>query len=178
MGSQRVRHSWVTFTFFFFDMIRIAWASLIAQLVKNLLQCRRPQFNSWVRKIPWRRDRLPSPLKYSWASLVAQLVKRNCLQCGRPGFDPWVGKIPLEKEMQSTPVLLPGKSHGQRSLVGYSPWGRKELDTTERLHFHFPFPFISCCWKQEDHWLVLGNTLIKQKILLHCSLLEQIWIKE
>ena len=35
---------------------------------------------------------------------------------------------------QSTPVLLPGKSHGQRSLVGYSPWGRKESDTTERLH--------------------------------------------
>ena len=37
-----------------------------------------------------------------------------------------------------TPVLLPGKSHGQRSLVGYSPRGRKELDMTERLHFHFP----------------------------------------
>ena len=38
------------------------------------------------------------------------------------------------RKWQSTPVLLPGKSHGQRSLVGYSPWGRKELDTTERLH--------------------------------------------
>ena len=36
-----------------------------------------------------------------------------------------------------TPVLLPGKSHGQRSLVGCSPWGCEELDTTERLHFHF-----------------------------------------
>ena len=35
---------------------------------------------------------------------------------------------------QSTPILLPGKSHGQRSLVGYSPWGREELDTTEQLH--------------------------------------------
>ena len=46
------------FHFLFFDMIRIAWASLIAQLVKNLLQCRRPQFNSWVKKITWRRDRL------------------------------------------------------------------------------------------------------------------------
>ena len=40
---------------------------------------------------------------------------------------------PLEKEMASTPVLLPGKSHGQRSLVGYSLWGRKESDTAERL---------------------------------------------
>ena len=36
-----------------------------------------------------------------------------------------------------TPVLLPGKSHGRRSLVGYSPWGRKKSDMTERLHFHF-----------------------------------------
>ena len=41
----------------------------------------------------------------------------------------------------ATPVLLPGKSHGRRSLVGCSPWGREELDTTERLHFHFP---LSC----------------------------------
>ena len=38
---------------------------------------------------------------------------------------------------QPTPVLLPGKSHGRRSLVGCSPWGRYELDMTERLHFHF-----------------------------------------
>ena len=40
-----------------------------------------------------------------------------------------------------TPVLLPGKSHGWRSLVGCSPWGHKESDTTERLHFHFS---LSC----------------------------------
>ena len=41
---------------------------------------------------------------------------------------------PMEKEMQPTPVLLPGESHGQRSLAGYSPGGHKESDTTERLH--------------------------------------------
>ena len=63
--------------------------------------------------------------------------KASCLQCRRPGFNPWVGKIPWRRKWQSTPVLLPGKSHGRRSLVGYSPWGQKELDTTERLHFHF-----------------------------------------
>ena len=40
-------------------------------------------------------------------------------------------------QWQPTPVLLPGKSHGRRSLVGYSPWGRWELDRTEQLHFHF-----------------------------------------
>ena len=43
--------------------------------------------------------------------------------------------------MAPTPVLLPGKSHGRRSLVGCSPWGREESDTTERLHFHFS---VSC----------------------------------
>ena len=41
------------------------------------------------------------------------------------------------RKWQPTPVLLPGKFHGLRSLVGYSPWGRKELDMTERLHFQF-----------------------------------------
>ena len=41
------------------------------------------------------------------------------------------------RKQQPTPVLLPGKSHGQRSLVGYSPWGCKESYMTEGLHFHF-----------------------------------------
>ena len=40
------------------------------------------------------------------------------------------------RQWHPTPVLLPGKSHGRRSMVGYSPWGREESDTTERLHFH------------------------------------------
>ena len=47
------------------------------------------------------------------------------------GFDSWVGKIRWRREWLPTPVFLPGKSHGQRSLVGYSLWGRKESDTTE-----------------------------------------------
>ena len=47
------------------------------------------------------------------------------------GLIPWVGKIPWRRKWQPTPVFLPEKSHGPRSLVGYIPWGRKELDTTE-----------------------------------------------
>ena len=50
-------------------------------------------------------------------------------------FDPRVGKIPWRRKWQPPPVLLPGKSHGQSILVGYSPWGCKESDTTERHHF-------------------------------------------
>ena len=68
---------------------------------------------------------------FTRASLVAQTVK-CLLQCSRPGFDLWVGKIFWRRRWQPTPVLLPGKSHGWRSLVGYSPWGRKESDTTEQ----------------------------------------------
>ena len=46
------------------------------------------------------------------------------------------------RQWHPTPVLLPGKSHGRRSLVGCSPWGREESDTTEQLHFHFSLSFI------------------------------------
>ena len=49
--------------------------------------------------------------------------------------------LPRRRQWHPTPVLLPGKSHGQRSLVGCSPWGRKESDSTERLHFHV---LLSC----------------------------------
>ena len=49
----------------------------------------------------------------------------------RLGYDPWVGKIPWRRAWQSTPVLLPGKSYGERSLVGCSPWGGQESDPTE-----------------------------------------------
>ena len=67
---------------------------------------------------------------YSLLTLVAQMVKRlPTMQ--EAGFNPWVGKIPWRRKWQPTPVPLPGKSHGQRSLVGYSPWGRKESDPTE-----------------------------------------------
>ena len=47
-------------------------------------------------------------------------------------FDPWVRKILWRRKWQPTPIFLPGESHGQRRLVGYSPWGCKKLDTTER----------------------------------------------
>ena len=53
----------------------------------------------------------------------------------RRGLNPWVRKIPQRRKWQPTPVFLPGESHRQRSLAGYSPWGRKESDMTEQLLF-------------------------------------------
>ena len=62
--------------------------------------------------------------------------KASVYNAGDPGSSPgW--EDPWRRKWQSTPVVLPGKSHGQRRLVGYSLWGRKESDTTERFHFHF-----------------------------------------
>ena len=49
----------------------------------------------------------------------------------RPAFDPWGGQTPWRREWLPTPVLLPGESHGQRSLAGYSPWDCKESDAAE-----------------------------------------------
>ena len=56
--------------------------------------------------------------------------KESPCQCKRHRFETWVGKIPWNRKWQPTLVLLPGRSHGQRSLVGCSPWGRKESDMT------------------------------------------------
>ena len=62
----------------------------------------------------------------SWASQGAQRW-RTRLPCKRLGFDPWVGKVHWRRAWKPTPVFLPGESHGQRSLAGYSPWGHKRV---------------------------------------------------
>ena len=74
----------------------------------------------------------------SLTSQVELVVKEPTYQCRRHKrhlclhrFDPCVGKRAWRRKWQPTPVSLPGKSHGQRSLVGYSPCGRRESDTTE-----------------------------------------------
>ena len=72
--------------------------------------------------------------------------------------DPW------RRKWQSTPVFFPGKSHGQRSLVGYSPWGRKESDTTERLHF------TSLVYAAESHGEADFNSVKESSELVHNGL--------
>ena len=77
-------------------------------------------------------------LGYIWTSLVAQTVKRlSTVQETRVQSLGW--EDPLEKEWQPTPVSLPGKSHGQRNLVDFSPWGRKE--STRLSNFTY-----TCIW--------------------------------
>ena len=68
--------------------------------------------------------------------------KGSACQSRRCRFDPWVGKIPWRRKWQPTLIFLPGKSHGQRSLVGYSPWGHKESDTTYHEHLSHIKPCV------------------------------------
>ena len=86
-------------------------------------------------------------------NLDLQDCKKSRLKLKVPFFPSYLKYI---RQWHPTPVLLPGKSHGRRSLVGCSPWGRQESDTTERLHFHFS---LSCIGEGN------GNPL-------HCSCLE------
>jgi len=72
-------------------------------------------------------------LRSSHETLSLMLLWR-ITQETRQGFNPWIRNIPWRRKWQPFPVFLPGKSCGQKSLVGYSPWGQKESDTTEHTH--------------------------------------------
>ena len=89
------------------------------------------------RKRCYTKIKIVPPLRFRGDSDARKSARNS----RRPGFNPWIRMIPWRREWLPTPVFLPGKSHGQRSLVGFSPWGRKESDTTERLPFHFS---LSC----------------------------------
>ena len=72
-------------------------------------------------------------LQYSWASLVAQMVK-NLPAMQETGFNPWVGKIPWRENGNSLQYSCLENPRGQRSLAGYSWWSHKELDTTDYVY--------------------------------------------
>ena len=78
--------------------------------------------------VPRSSSEMQTLRSYPKASQAAQWSPGDCR---RHRFDPWVRKIPWRRAWQPTPIVLPGESHGQRSLVGYSPWGHKESDTSE-----------------------------------------------
>ena len=130
---------------------------LFAQLCQNLwepLDCSSPgssvhgifqaKMLEWIviffsRRSSWPRDLTPvSCITGGFFTIFAVelhgTVVKNPLAKQRWEFDPCVGKISWRRKWQPTPVFLPGESHGHRSLVDYSPWGRKESYITERLN--------------------------------------------
>ena len=137
--------------------------SLVAQLIKNSpavrdtwvwslgwedpLEKGKATHNSLLAwRIPWtvssmglqrvRHNWATFTLRHTRASQVAPVVKNPTCQYGkgkRCEFHPWVRKISWSRKWQPTPIFLPGKFYGRRSLAGYSPWGFKELDATEHI---------------------------------------------
>ena len=84
-------------------------------------------------KIRGQQIQFKGIMEASQVTLVVKEPARQCRRHKRQGFDPCVEKIPWRRAQQPTPILLPGESHGQRSLAGCSSWGHKEWGTSERL---------------------------------------------
>ena len=83
-----------------------------------------------------------------------RVVKESSCQCRRLRFNPWFGKLLWRRIWQPTPVFLPGKSCGQRSLVGCSPWGLRELDAIEHTHTQRTDTSHKICKKYHDIFLI------------------------
>ena len=83
----------------------------------------------------WKTQQWPQDWKRSVSIPIPK--KGNAKECSNYHTIALISHTSRRRQWQPTPVLLPGKSHGRRSLVGCSPWSRKESDTTERLHCHF-----------------------------------------
>ena len=96
---------------------------------------RRPWFNSWVGKIPWRRDRLPTPVSLGFPG--GSDGKESTHNIGNLGSIPGLGRSPGGGHGNPLHYSCLENPHGQRSLAAYNPWGCKQQDTTELLNTHF-----------------------------------------
>ena len=123
---------------YLFLLIILAWASYVALQVKNAPVMQKTRFDSWVGKIPWRRDKLPTPVFLDFpcgspGKDSACNVGEICQQCGRPGFDSLVGKI-----LQSREQLVPLQYSGLENSMDYTVHGVTKSQTkVSAFHFHF-----------------------------------------
>ena len=106
-----------------------SWASLVAQLVKSPPAMQEAQFDSWVGKIPWGRNRLFTPVILGFPGGAD--TKESSCNVGDLGLIPGLGRSPGKGHGNPLQYSCLENLHGQRSLAGYSSWGRKDLDTTE-----------------------------------------------
>ena len=116
------------------------WASLIAQLVKNLPAIQETLFDSWVGKFLWRRAWWPTPVFLPGESTPVFLgfpggsdSKESACNAGDPSSVSGSGRSPGEGSGSPLQYSWPGEPQGQKSLLGPSPWSCKELNTTEWL---------------------------------------------
>ena len=98
-----------------------------------------------------------------------------CLQCRRPGFYSWLGMIPWRRDWLPTALFVPGKFHGQKGLAGCSPWGCKEMDTTEQLirsaHFFIYYVIMRQSKGRSNVHIVSRITRVKTSLNFNLQLL-------
>ena len=121
---------------FFFLPFVYQW---VVRLLPYLIYCNRAIINIGVHIFVQTSVPRSMPRKGTAGSCESSIFLKGFYTCRRLWFNPWVGKIPWRREWQPSPVSLPGKSHGQRSLIGYSRWGRKESGLAERLALTYCF---------------------------------------
>ena len=122
------------------DLCYASATNKLSYFIKRLLPVVFVQLRKASRKPGNSLHTLPfphcSPLRVEAMLLMAQMIKTLPAV-----WETWVRSLgwedPPVREWQRTPIFVPGEFHGQRSLVGYSPWGHKELDTAEPLSLHF-----------------------------------------
>ena len=130
------------------------------------LQCRRPQFNSWIRKIPWRRDRLPVPVFLGFPG--GPDGKESTCNIGDLGSIPGLGRTPGGGHGSPLQYSCLENPHGPRSLACYSPWGCKELDMTEQLSAHSTYHVnLPSFWFTQSS----SSSLFKKSLLINLFLL-------
>ena len=136
-------------------MDREAWRAVIHGVAKS-----RTRLSDWT-ELNWSHHSLGFP-----GGSEVKASACNAEDLGLiPGSDPWVGKTPWRRKWQPTPVLLPRESHGRRSLVGYSPQGRKEWDMTEWFHF------------TSSHLEAHKATILQQKLIFKKKVSKKFTVK-
>ena len=149
MGSLRVRHNWaIPLSLFTFMHWRRKW-----QPTPVFLPGESRDGGAWWTAVSGVTQSQTQLKRFSSSSSSSgKEPPCQCRKCKRCRLNPWVWKIPWKRKWQSTPVFLSGKSHGQRSPAGYSPWGHKELDTTEHNTAHFLLQLLLPASHQELHF--------------------------
>ena len=98
-----------------------------------------------------------------------------CRRQKKHRFNPWVKKIPWRRKWPLTLVFLPGKSHGHRRLMGYSPWGQKELDMTEHIGIKHSKNILHICTHTHTHTHIYIYTLQSVQLLSRVQLFVTLW---
>ena len=143
------------------SVLPLPWAR-VWSLLGDLRSCK-----LWSVAKTKNLTKMPALARTQWLSSI-----ESTCQGRRRRFNSWVRKIPWRRKWQLTPVFLPGKSHGQRSLEGYGPWGRKKLDTTEQQQQHPILHF----WGGKSDWFLasqLISCLWTRRMDAHCMLYLQ-----